>query len=42
MFTIFLKIPFHDYMSTRSNGLSMARAIEYPGADDRVKVQKMK
>ena len=36
--TVFLKIPFHDYMSTRSNGLSMARAIEYPGADDRVKV----
>ena len=36
--TIFLKIPFHDYMSTRSNGLSMARAIEYPGTDDRVKV----
>ena len=36
--TIFLKIPFHDYMSTRSNGLSMARAIEYPGTDSRVKV----
>ena len=36
--TTFLKIPFHDYMSTRSNGLSMARAIEYPGTDNRVKV----